>query len=168
MRRFLFWFLAGAAAVGALHMSKQASLIEVHSLRNELLRFFVEEVVGGYVYADGVRARLDSHVFAKVGAGQHSLAHGAAGEVVLRPDFDVQVREGLANRIVEVPHTADAFESSRNRQHVAKGSPGLVESGARRVPVMRVFRGDVRGNDAVLPFRLLFQSHGWGPYSVPT
>src|SRR5437899_1488060 len=92
----------------------------------------------------------------------------AAGKVVLGLDFNVQVREGLADGIVEGPHAADAFESSRNQQHVAKGGSGLGESGAGRVPVVCVFRGNVCGYDAVLTFRLLFQSHGWGPYSALT
>lgn len=162
MRRFLFWFLARAA----LHLLKQAGLIKVNSFGDELLGLVIEEIVRGYVYADGVRARLDPHVFAKVGAGQHTFAHGAAGEVVLRFDFDVQVREGLADRIVESPHTADAFENGSDQEHVAKGGPGLGEPGAGRSPVMRVFRGDVGGNDAVLTLRLLFESHGWGPHSA--
>jgi hypothetical protein len=162
MGRFLFWFLGGTAAAGALHLSQQVGLIEVHSLRDELFRFLVEEVIRGYVYADGVRARLDSHVFAQVGAGQLSLAHSAAGEIVLRPDFDVKVREGLANRIVEGPDAADAFESSRNQKHVAKGRSRLGESLAGGVPVVGIFRRDVGGYNAVLTFHLLFQSHGWG------
>lgn len=167
MREFLLLFLAGPLVMaGGLHLLKQASLVEVNSFGDELLRLVIEEVVRGYVHPDGVPARRDPHVFAKMGTGQHTLANGAAGKVVLRLDFDVQVREGLADRIVKGPHAADAFENGSNQEHVAKGGPGLGEPGAGRSPVMRVFRGDVGGNDAVLTLRLLFESHGWGPHSA--
>src|SRR5437667_10667152 len=169
MREFLLLFFAGPLVMAAgLHLLKQAGLIEVNSFGDELLGLVIEEVVRGYVHPDGVPARRDPHVFAKMGAGQHTLAHGAAGEVVLRFDFDVQVREGLADSIVESPHTADAFENGSDQEHVAKGGSSLRESGAGGVPVVRVFRRNVGGNNSVLTFGLLFESHGWGPYSTLT
>ena len=68
MREFLFLFLAGPLVMAAgLHLLKQAGLVEVNSFGDELLGLVIEEVVRGYVHSDGVPARLDPHVFAKMG-----------------------------------------------------------------------------------------------------